>query len=443
MTTLAMADAEPHAARRFFHSEVETLGREALEALQFSRLSKIIRIAYDKGALIRAKWDAAGVTPDDIRSLADFRAKVPFISKDDLREWTARTGDPFGGLLCVERSTLRQVTGTSGTTGDPTLIAHTRIMPPTGDSVFNRYFWEAGLRPGDAVVICIPTTRGPAVKLAMDFGLVPLLFDHDPRELPRLVELARTHKPKAMLIMSTPLVIGLEKLEAETGVDLRAIFEPMKMVAFGGEAPGGRALMLAERWGMKIINLVNAGDSSVVLDCSAQAGAHPWEDELLIEHIDPQTLAQMADGEIGELVVTTLENVVDPLVRYRADDLVWLTRNPCVCGRTHARYKVLGRAGDEVMVEGKCVLPRDVGPIVESFVETKAGLYQLVRPQRVLPALRVRVGYDGTPDLDSLRQRLSARLVEALGLPVEVELCPNAELLQQGPPHKIPRIVKR
>jgi phenylacetate-CoA ligase len=442
MTSPTHAAAEQHATRRFFHPDMETISRGALESLQFERLSRIIRIAYSKGALIRAKWDEAGVTPDDIRSLEDFRQKVPFISKDDLREWTARTGDPFGGLLCVERSALRQVTGTSGTTGDPTLLADTRITPPTSESMFHRYFWEAGLRPGDAVVICIPTTRGPAVKLAMDFGLVPLLLDHDPRELPRLVELARTYKPKAMLIMSTPLVIGLERLEAETGVDLRAIFEPMKMVAFGGEAPGGRALMLAERWGMKIINLVNAGDSSVVLDCSAQEGAHPWEDELLIEHIDPQTLAQSADGEIGELVVTTLDNDTDPLVRYRADDLVWLTRDPCKCGRTHARYKVMGRAGDEVMVDGKCVLPRDVGPIVESFVETKAGLYQLVRPQRVLPALRVRVGYDGSPDLDSLLQRLSARLAEALGLPVEVELCANQELLKQGPPHKIPRIVK-
>ena len=442
MTSQAHAAAEQHATRRFFHPEIETISREALEALQFERLSKIIRIAYAKGALIRAKWDAAGVKPDDIRSLADFREKVPFINKDDLRDWTARTGDPFGGLLCVERSALRQVTGTSGTTGDPTLLADTRITPPTGESVFHRYFWEAGLRPGDAIVICIPTTRGPALKLAMDFGLVPLLLDHDPRELPRLVELARTYKPKAMLIMSTPLVIGLEKLEAETGVDLRAIFEPMKLVAFGGEAPGGRALMLAERWGMKIINLVNAGDSSVVLDCSAQEGAHPWEDELLIEHIDPQTMAQAGDGEVGELVVTTLDNDTDPLVRYRADDLVWLTRKPCKCGRTHARYKVLGRAGDETMVNGKCVLPRDVGPIVESFVETRAGLYQLVRPQRVLPMLRVRVGYDGSPDLDSLRQRLTERMADTLGLPVEVDLCANEELLKQGPPHKIPRIVK-
>ena len=434
--------AEPHYARRFFHPEMEAIGREALESLQFKRLSAIIRVAYEKGALIRAKWDEAGVTPDDIRSLDDFRRKVPFINKDDLRAWTARTGDPFGGLLCVERSALRQVTGTSGTTGDPTLLAHTRITPPTGESAFHRYFWEAGLRPGDAIIICIPTTRGPAIKLAMDFGLVPLLLDHDPRELPRLVELARTYKPKAMLIMSTPLVIGLEKLEADTGVDLRAIFEPMKMVAFGGEAPGGRALMLAERWGMKIVNLVNAGDSSVVLDCSAQEGAHPWEDELLIEHIDPQTFEQSGDGEVGELVVTTLENHVDPLVRYRADDLVWLTRKPCKCGRTHARYKVLGRAGDEVMVQGKCVLPREVGTIVESFPETKAGLYQLVRPQRVLPSLRVRVGYDGSPDLAALGQRLGAGLSASFGIPVDIELCANEELLKQGPPHKIPRIVK-
>lgn len=442
MTLHVQAVPEAGESRRFFDPEMETISREALEALQFERLSKIIRVAYDKGALIRAKWDEAGVTPDDIQSLDDFRRKVPFISKDDLRAWTARTGDPFGGLLCVERSALRQITGTSGTTGDPTLLAHTRITPPTGSSFWNRYFWESGLRPGDTVIICIPTTRGPSVKIAMEFGLVPLLVDHDPRELSRLVELARVYKPKAMLIMSTPLVIGLEKLEAETDVDLRAIFEPMKMVAFGGEAPGGRALMLAQRWGMKIINLLNAGDSSVVLDCSAQDGAHPWEDELLIEHVDPQTFMQVEEGGVGELVVTTLENTVDPLVRYRADDLVRLTRQPCKCGRTHARFKVLGRAGDEVVVNEQCILPRDVGPMVEAFPETKAGLYQLVKPQRVMPELWVRVGYDGQPDLDALRQRLATHVSEMLGLPAKVELVPNEELLKQGPPHKIPRIVK-
>lgn len=442
MTLQAPTVAETGTSRRFFHPDIETIDREALEQLQFQRLSKIIRIAYDKGALIRAKWDEAGVTPEDIRSLDDFRRKVPFISKDDLRAWTQRTGDPFGGVLCVERSALRQVTGTSGTTGDPTLLAHTKLTPPTGSSIWNRYFWEAGLRPGDAVLICIPTTRGPSVKLALEFGLVPLLVDHDPRELPRLVELSRQYKPKAMLSMSTPLVIALEKLEEDTGVDLRAIFEPMKIVTFGGEAPGGRSLMLAQRWGMKVINLLNAGDSSVVLECSAQDGAHPWEDEVLVEHVDPQSFEPMADGEIGELVVTTLENTVDPLVRYRADDLVRLTRQPCACGRTQARYWVMGRAGDEVVVNGKCILPRDVGPVVESVRETKAGLYQLIKPQRVLPVLRVRVGYEGQPDLDGLRARLIERLGDSLNLPVDVDLVPNEELLKQGPPHKIPRIVK-
>src|SRR5439155_20755565 len=120
---------------------------------------------------------------------------------------------------------------------------------------------------------------------------------------------------------------------------------------------------------------------------------HVWEDTALIEVLDPETGVPVGDGERGELVSTTLVNLVSPLVRYRSDDLVRFTREPCACGRTHGRVWPLGRKSDEVVVDGRSILPTDVWPAIESVAETSAGLFQVVRPERELATLRLRVGY--------------------------------------------------
>ena len=111
----------------YFNPEIETMPRAEIERLQWDRLQEtILHLAYERAPLIRSRWDAAGVTPKDIRSLADYSRLVPFITKDDLRAWREKTGDPFGGVLCAEHRELRSITGTSGTTGDPTLLSRPR-----------------------------------------------------------------------------------------------------------------------------------------------------------------------------------------------------------------------------------------------------------------------------------------------------------------------------
>jgi phenylacetate-CoA ligase len=193
---------------------------------------------------------------------------------------------------------------------------------------------------------------------------------------------------------------------------------------------------------MNIFEIVSVGDSSITIECSSHAGVHAWEDEVFVEHLDPATMQPAEDGTFGEFVVTPLQNSIDPLVRFRSEDLVWLTRAPCPCGRTHLRYKVQGRTGDEVVVKGKYILPRDVWPAVETIEETNAALFQIIKPQRVMETLRLRVGYAGAPNLSALAGRVEAEIAETLGVPVQVELVANDELLKLGPPHKIPRIVK-
>ncbi|MET0371121.1 MAG: hypothetical protein ABW039_07060, partial [Sphingobium sp.] len=145
-----------------------------------------------------------------------------------------------------------------------------------------------------------------------------------------------------------------------------------------------------------------------------------------------------------ELVVTALADQWAPLVRYRTGDLVKFDRSRCSCGRTHLRFWTLGRLGDQTTVQGKAILPRDIQAIVEHQPETKAALFQIIRPQAELPVLRLRVGYDAiTTSEEELSGRVAADVTAALGVPCEVELVPAEELLKLGPPQKIPRVTKQ
>ena len=428
--------------RPYFEPEVETISRPELEEFQLGRLLETIHLAYERAPLIRRKWDAAEVHPRDIASLADFSRLAPFITKDEIRAYREETGDPFGGVLCADPSELRCIQGTSGTTGDPTLISRRDLKAPLMESGLSRDFWDHGLRPGDYGVVINTTMRGSTMSPLVEFGMIPIVFDHDPRELPRMIEAIRTYRPTLLSILSNPLLMALEQFERETGIDMAAVFSPMKSILWGGEPLGPRGRKTTERWGMNIHDIVSVGDSSITLECSSHTGVHAWEDEVLIEHLDPQTLLPAEDGTFGELVVTPLQNSVDPLVRFRSEDLVWLTREPCPCGRTHARYRVQGRTGDEVVIEGRYILPRDVWPAIEEVPETSAALFQIVKPQRVMDQLRLRVGYAGSPDLADLNARVEAEVRTMLRVPCVIELVPNDDLLKLGPPHKIPRIVK-
>ncbi len=428
--------------RPYFDPQIETMPRQQLEQLQLERLLPTIQLAYERAPLIKRKWDEAGVHPRDITSLADFSRLAPFITKDEIRAYREETGDPFGGVLCADPSELRCIQGTSGTTGDPTLISRRDLKAPLMESGLSRDFWDHGLRPGEYGIVINTTMRGCTMSPLVEFGMIPIVLDHDPREIPRMIELIRLYRPTLLSILSNPLLMTLEQFERDTGMDLASVFAPMKSILWGGEPLGPRGRKLTERWGMNIHEIVSVGDSSITLECSSHTGVHAWEDEVLIEHLDPQTLQPAADGTFGELVVTPLQNSVDPLVRFRSEDLVWLTREPCQCGRTHVRYKVQGRAGDEVVVKGRYFLPRDVWPAIEAVPETSAALFQIIKPQREMERLRLRVGYAESPDLVDLRQRVESEVTTMLETPCEVELVANDDLLKLGPPHKIPRIVK-
>lgn len=425
----------PHDAA-FFDEAAETMPRAALEALQEQLLLEVVPFAYENAPLVRATWDEAGVHPRDFRSLADFRERAPFIDKDAVRRFRERHGDPFGGICAVPAATLSAVMSTSGTTGDPTLVPE-RWGDATGlPAIITRDFWGMGVRPGDHVALVLFTFRGPAYGLFQGLGTIPVLFDFDPAEMARFCELSLRYRPTALYNFGSVLIRAVRDACEQKGIDPRDVFASYKGVVFAGEPLGRRARRLAEEWGVELFEHSAVGDVTGAFECRTHDGLHIWEDTVLVEDLDH-------DGERRELVATALANRVAPLIRFRSDDLVRVTREQCRCGRTHARMWPLGRKGDETVVAGRRVLPIDVWDAVESVDACAMGLFQIVRPAREVDTLRLRVGYSGRARPGVVRDEVRAAVAAAIGLEPEVELVPDAALLSLGPPHKIPRVTAR
>jgi phenylacetate-CoA ligase len=434
------------AGDRYLQPEIETMARADIEAIQESKLLDLLPYAYERSALIRSTWDEAGVHPRDIKSLGDYKEKAPFISKDAIRVFRDERGDPYGGLLCFDESELTAITSTSGTTGDPTLVPEVWGGERREDATpaLVREFYEIGTRPGDYFTCILFTFRGAFYAMVQSLGAIPVFLDHTPAELPRFVELSLELRPTCLYNFSNVLISELARVCKDMSVDPRDVMSSYHGIVHGGEPLGTRSRELLNEWEVEAFEHTAVGDAGAATECREHDGCHFWEDSVIVEHLDPDGTDPVPDGERGELVVTALDNRVMPLVRFRSDDLVELTRERCGCGRTHGRLKTAGRKGDEVIVDGRSVLPADVWAAVERFDETAMGLFQIIRPSANVDRLRLRVGHDGTAsDAGELADRLAGSVQEATGVVPEIELVANDELLRLGPPHKIPRVAKK
>ena len=446
------ATSLPPVDQAFFDVDYETMPRAQLEDVQLELLLDTIALAYERAPLVRETWQAAKVRPADIRTLDDFREKVPFISKDAVRRFRDEKGDPYGGLLCLDTAELTAVMSTSGTTGDPTLVAERWGGEPVGRrAVMYRDFWGMGVRPGDYVALVLFTFRGPTYSFVQSLGAIPILLDYELGELERLLRLSIRYRPTALYNFGGTMINAVADVAAACGIDPRDAFSSYRAIVWAGEPLGARARQLAESWGLPLFEHSSVGDVTACFECHAHDGMHVWEDTALVEGIDPDSVdhtgaaAVAEDGARCELVATALVNRVAPLIRYRSDDIVRLDRRPCGCGRTHARVHTIGRKGDELVVQGRSILPVDLWAAVESLPACRLGLFQMVRPAREADELRLRVGFQDVPadGLPALADHVAAAVAAAVGIEPVVELVPNEVLLRLGPPHKIPRVTAR
>lgn len=435
-----MAKAYPE-----FLDPVETAPREWLDRLQEAAIIEQVRNGYANAPLIRSIWDKAGVKPSDIKSMADFREKAPMFDKDDQRAFRDVHHDLTGGFVPIRPGAIMSVGTTSGTTGDPTPVAN----PPRSPSevAYARAQWHQGARPGDYITELLFTYRGGhRNRYAGEVGFAKLLFAMHPAEMPRLAEGSRRYRPTSMKVFASPFILAMEQYFERSGDDPVDVFKSYKGVTFGGEPLSERLSALTKSWGVELFETTAFGEVSAANQCRMHDGFHAPEDHGFVETVDPVSGEPVADGAVGELVVTMFVDRMMPMIRYRTGDLVIIDRSPCGCGSTHARFHLLGRATDQILVNGRSILPREIMGLVENENATRANLFQIVRPSRELDELRIRVGFDPErldESEDSLRDRLREKIGSATGVPTVIELVDQAELLKLGPPHKIPRVTKQ
>jgi phenylacetate-CoA ligase len=437
---LGLSEVEiPDLASRYFEPALELMERSELERLQEERLLEIVPYAYERSGLMRTAWEAAGVHPRDIRTIDDFCTKAPFIDKDDMREYRVSHSDPFGGMLCTPPDQLWVLGSTSGTTGIPTPLPQQHHNAMTIGLA--RDFWEIGARPGDMVANLMFTFRSAhGIERFERLPLSPIFINQGTDDLPAFFEACRRFNPVAVYTMNNVFVSAMAAYAEATGEDPKEVLASCKGVTFGGEPMSVRTESLLEEWGVRCHEMTTLGDVCGAVACQESAGFHAWEDLAFVEHLELDGPNPVRDGGRGELVVTSLADHTGPVVRYRTGDIVELTRERCRCGRTHARFSVLGRKEDELVLDGRSFLPRDLWPAIEAVPQTRSGIFQLIRPQRECTELRLRVGFSGDEADAGLMADLVASVYEHLGIEPVIELVPDAVLLRLGPPHKIPRV---
>ncbi len=358
-----------------FDPDAETMPREALTALQTTQLKQTLERAYNSVPHYRKTFDAAGIKPSDLKSLADI-ARFPFTLKSDLRD-----NYPFG-MFAVPREQLLRVHASSGTTGKPTVVGYTKGDLDIWADLMARSFVSAGAVPGDIV----HNAYGYGLftgGLGAHYGaerlgctVVPVSGGGTERQ----VTLINDFEP-AVLCATPSYALNIAEVAQQMGVDIAK--SSLRVGLFGAE-PWSDAMRrdLETRLGLRAVDIYGLSEimgPGVACEChSVQSGLHGWEDHFLFETVDPETQQPLPIGSIGELVITTLTNEALPMIRYRTRDITQLSNEPCACGRTHVRImRVTGRNDDMLIIRGVNVYPSQVEAVLVGFPGL-APHYQLV-----------------------------------------------------------------
>jgi phenylacetate-CoA ligase len=403
---------------------VETASRDELAALQLDRLRWTLRHAYTHVPGHRARFDAAGVHPDDCRTLEDLR-RFPFTTKADLRE-----GYPYG-TFAVPREQIARIHASSGTTGQPTVVGYTARDLDTWSDLMARSIRAAGGRAGHRVHVAYGYglfTGGLGAHYGAErlgCTVVPASGGMTERQVRLIVDL----EPDIVMVTPSYLLTILDEF-ARQGVDPRST--TLKVGILGAEPwtedMRGEIEDRLDAHAVDIYGLSEVMGPGVAQECvESKDGLHVWEDHFYPEVIDPVTHEVLPDGERGELVFTSLTKEATPVVRYRTRDLTRLL--PGTARTMRRMERVTGRTDDMIVLRGVNVFPTQI----EEIVLRVPGLtphYQCVvsRPGR-LDELTVRVeARAGAGDHAALGRRLEAMVKHGVGVTVTAEVLPPAAL---------------
>ncbi|MCR5563376.1 MAG: phenylacetate--CoA ligase [Desulfovibrio sp.] len=411
-----------------FFDAAEAWNRDHIQHVQVTRLRSTIAQAR-KCDFYRKRLDEAGITPESIRSVDDIQ-RIPFTTKQDLRDQYPM------GLLTVPTRDIIRMHCSSGTTGTPVAICHTANDIKAWANLMARCMYMVGVRKEDVFqnmsgyglftgglgihygaerlgCMTIPAGAGNTlrqIKLAMDF-----------------------HTTVAHILPSYALIVG-ERLR-EMGQDPREL--PLRIALVGAEPYTVEfRRRIEELFDMKVYNsygLSEMNGPGVGFECTEQNGLHIWEDAYIPEIVDPETGKPVPDGEVGELVMTSLCRQGMPILRYRTRDLTRFIPGTCACGRLHRRMdRIVGRADDMFIVKGVNIYPMQIEQVIMTFKEVGQNYLIQLENDGLGDVLRVKVEIREEFFVEDMRKLRDIQSRIARRLRDEILVTPTIELVESN-----------
>ncbi|MGL4851935.1 MAG: phenylacetate--CoA ligase family protein [Phocaeicola sp.] len=350
----------------YFHPEMETLSRPEIKQLQLVRLQETIQHCMN-ASFYKERFSQEKIAPSDIKSLDDLR-RIPFTTKEDLRNTY-----PFG-LASVSLDKCVRLHSSSGTTGNPTVILHTQGDIDNWAEAVARCLYMVGLRKEDV----FQNSSGYGMftgGLGFQYGAermkmltVPAAAGNTKRQIKFMTDFGTT-AVHAIPSYATRIAEVME----EMGVDPRKDTQLTTLIIGAEPHTEAQRQRIEEMLGVKAYNSFGMSEMcgpGVAFECKEQNGLHIWEDYYLVEIINPDTLEPVKEGEVGELVLTTLNREAMPLLRYRTRDLTRILPGDCPCGRRHVRLdRMQGRSDDMIILKGVNIFPMQIEAILMQFKE--------------------------------------------------------------------------
>lgn len=412
---------------KYWEEEIETMPRPQLEKLQVERLKRTIEIAAHSPYYSKV-FAAHGITSDSIKHIEDIR-KLPFTTKPDMR-----ANYPFGLVAGDMRNDGVRIHSSSGTTGTPTVIVHSQHDLDSWANLVARCMYTAGVRKTDV----FQNSSGYGMftgGLGFQYGAerlgaltVPAAAGNSKRQIKFITDFKTT-----ALHAIPSYAIRLAEVFQEEGIDPRST--TLKTLFIGAEPHTEEQRRKIETlFDVKAYNsfgMTEMNGPGVGFECTEQNGMHIWEDCYVLEIINPETGEPVPDGEIGEMVLTTLDRQMMPLIRYRTHDLTRVIPDECPCGRTARRIdRIKGRSDDMFIVKGVNIFPMQVEKVLVGYPELGSNylitLSNEDADEMIVEAELNELSTDNYIELQQLQKAISREMKD------EILLTPKIKLVKKG-----------
>ena len=411
----------------FWEKDIETMDVSELRELQLDRLRTIL-IRANATPYYSQIYKQIGFDPSDVKSLDDIQG-LPFTSKNELREHY-----PYG-FLAVPRDEIVRMHSSSGTTGRPTVVFHTMRDIDNWANLVARSIYMAGAR------------RSDVFQNTMGYGLFTggLGFHYGAEKIGMMVIPSGPGNSQRQIVFMQEFDTTAIHILPSYALHLLDVFEELSLdpkkdvklrMAFIGAEPHSEEMRkkIEDSYDIDAFNSYGLSEMcgpGVAFECPEKNGLHVWEDNFLIEIIDPQTLKLLPDGEEGEIVFTTLNREGMPLIRYRTRDLARIYPDPCPCGRTHRRMsRIKGRDDDMLIIKGVNMFPIQIETALMKFPEIGRNYQIILETVGHMDELTIEVEILTPADDMRVYERLRGHIAEAIR--DEVLVKPRVNLVQPG-----------